>query len=148
MSWNLPSPGISWASVAKLMHGSLRLNRAQDLDLKFTPWKQASEMWSPCNSIVPPRIVPVDGNGVGNVATWRPATLRRTSCQCWWCWASRPDSTTDLATLVGPLRRRLVAECRVEKIRRLLRNCCWKNSSSFKYILIKSLMATHDHEWC
>jgi hypothetical protein len=45
MPWDLPPLGISCASVAKLMRGSLRLNRAQDLDLKFTPWKQASEMY-------------------------------------------------------------------------------------------------------
>ena len=57
--------------------------------------------------------------------------------------AELPDQIPRLI-LAGPLRRRLVAECRVEKIRQQLRNCYLKNSSSSRYILIKSAVVDLD----
>lgn len=84
---------ICFASVAKLIQGSRKLNNAHDLALKFKkncmnnveldydsivftlkliPWKQASEMLVPCNSIVPPKTMPVFGSGTLNVESIRP----------------------------------------------------------------------------
>lgn len=79
---------ISWASVLKLIEGSRKLNNAQDLLLKFKPWKHASDMLLPCNSIVPPKTVPYDGNGTCIVLNCKPATWAKTFCQCLWCLAS------------------------------------------------------------
>lgn len=80
--------GISWLSVLKLMHGSFRLNRAHDLLLKLMPWKQASDMLFPRNSIVPPRTVPNEGRGKCIVFSCKPATYASTFCQWRWCLAS------------------------------------------------------------
>lgn len=80
--------GISWASVLKVIQGSLRLNSAQDLLLKLMPWKQASEMLLPCSSIVPPRTDPMGGSGTSTVVSCNPATCPKTRCQWRWCFAS------------------------------------------------------------
>lgn len=78
----------SCVSVANEMHGSLRENKAHDLDLKLIPWKHASEMFAPWSSIVPPSTVPESGRGKRIVDKCRPATCANTFCQCLWCWAS------------------------------------------------------------
>lgn len=91
IQWIVPDGsvvGISWLSVLKLIQGSFKLNNAQDLLLKFIPWKQAREMLLPFNSIVPPRTVPNVGKGICIVLNCRPATWERTFCQCLWCRAS------------------------------------------------------------
>lgn len=61
-----------FASVPNEMHGSRRLNNAHDFALKLMPWKQANEMFRPCNSIVPPRTMPFFGNGILSVDSIKP----------------------------------------------------------------------------
>lgn len=88
---NLSQPaveGISCDSVLNVILGSFKLNSAHDLLLKLIPWKQAKDMFLPCSSIVPPRIVPNSGSGLCIVDNCKPATPASTFCQCLWCLAS------------------------------------------------------------
>ena len=67
LSFEGDSSKISWASLTNEMDGSLRLNKAQDLDLKLIPWKQAKEIWDPRSSKPPPNTDPISGSLNGKV---------------------------------------------------------------------------------
>lgn len=82
-----PSSKIFCASVQKAMLGSSRWNKAQDLERKLGPWKQASVMWLPCRLIEPPNCTASSGRGIWKSEMWQPAITFSTPGQWRW-WAA------------------------------------------------------------
>lgn len=82
-----PSSQIFCASVQKAMLGSSRWNRAQDLDRKLGPWKQARVMWLPWRLMEPPSCTASSGRGIWKREMWQPAITFSTPGQWRW-WAA------------------------------------------------------------
>lgn len=88
----IPPSGSCWDSVANIMYGSCMIKRAQDLALKFIPWKQAKVRFLPFKDILPPRMVPCLGIMLGSIENRHPTTSSRALCQCRWCRMSQIPS--------------------------------------------------------
>lgn len=137
LMWNSPVLSTCWASVEKFMQGSRKLNKAHDFDLKLMPWKQASEMFLPCNSIVPPKTVPFLGKGFFSVEMHKPIACLSGFCQCRWWRASNWmfSSGADASIFfLNCFRLKLFSDCNFGSrfVKTLFDdlNCCEKKSSS------------------